>query len=138
VIKLSWPPKELNPNHTGKLRLKMRAQKAYRTEAWLSTLAVLPPAFRAPAETEIPMIVTFYPPDSRRRDRDNIIASFKRGQDGIAMAMHADDYWFRPRYQFGEPVNGGSVVVSFDHDDARPIGEIIRPIMRRLAENIAE
>lgn len=111
MIRLGWPPKELNPNHTGKLRAKMRAQKSYRTEAMVTALSALHGA-RAKPNVEIPMVITFYPPDNRRRDRDNMIASFKRGQDGIALALNADDHWFRPRYLFGEPVNGGAVVVT--------------------------
>lgn len=111
MIELSWPPKQLNPNHTGKLRLKMRAQKLYREEAQGATQAALGSAYRAPAHTEIPLIVTFYPPDRQRRDRDNMIAAFKRGQDGIALAMHADDHWFRPTYHFAEPVKNGKIVV---------------------------
>lgn len=111
MIQLSWPPKELNPNHTGRLRFKMRAQRIYREETQGATQAALGAAYRAPAETEIPLIITFYPPDGRRRDQDNMIAAFKRGQDGIALAMHADDHWFRPRYQFGPPCKPGKVVI---------------------------
>ena len=110
-IEISWPPRPLWPNHTGKLRLKMRAQKLYREEAQGATQAALGSAYRAPEGVEIPLVVTFYPPNNIRRDRDNMIAAFKRGQDGIARAIHADDHWFRPRYHFAEPVKNGRVVI---------------------------
>lgn len=112
MIRLSWPPRELSPNariHWGK---KSRATKNYRAEAVIATQAAFGAAYRAPNETEIPVIITFHPPDSRGRDDDNIIASFKAARDGIAQAMRTDDKWFRPRYQFGEPVNGGCVMVA--------------------------
>lgn len=86
VIRLGWPPKELNPNarvHWGK---KSRHTKAYRAEAVIATQAALKGAV-AVADTEIPLLVTFYPPDNRARDDDNIIASFKAARDGIAQAL---------------------------------------------------
>jgi crossover junction endodeoxyribonuclease RusA len=110
MIELSWPPKELNPNSTAKLRLKMRAKKAHRDEAYWATKAVLGPSYRAP-EGKIPLLVTFYPPDCRKRDDDNMQGAFKRARDGIAKAMGIDDHRFSPRYQVGEPVKGGRVVV---------------------------
>lgn len=40
----------------------------------------------------------FYPPDNRRRDRDNIIAAFKAGQDAIADVLGRDDSEFHVTY----------------------------------------
>lgn len=112
MIELSWPPKELNPNSTAKLRAKIRAKKAHRDEAFLATRAAFGAAFRLPADQLVHLVVTFYPPDNRRRDQDNCIASMKRAQDGIAKAIGVDDHFFRTRYQFGEPVKHGKVVIS--------------------------
>jgi crossover junction endodeoxyribonuclease RusA len=111
-IVLSWPPKELNPNSSAKLRAKLRAKKAHREEAYYATKAALGAGYRAPVDQELAIIVTFYPPDNRRRDEDNCIGSLKRAQDGIAQAIGLDDYYLRPRYQFAEPVKGGKVVIS--------------------------
>lgn len=111
MIEISWPPKELNPNSTAKLRSKMRARKAHREEAYYATKAALGASFRAVPDQELPLIVTFYPPDNRRRDRDNLIGSFKRAQDGIAQAIGLDDHFFRPSYHFAEPVKGAGKVV---------------------------
>ncbi len=110
-IELSWPPKELNPNSTAKLRDKMRAKKVHREEAYWATKAALGAGFRLPADQEVHLIIAFYPPDNRRRDRDNCIASVKRAQDCIAQAVGVDDHFFRPRYIFGEPVAGGKIIV---------------------------
>jgi len=114
LVELSWPPKELNPNYTGKLRSKLRAQKAHREEAFWSTKAALGCSYRAPEEGTISLIVAFYPPDRRKRDDDNMTGSFKRARDGIAKAMGVDDNRFRPRYVFGEPVHGGKIVVTIE------------------------
>jgi len=55
---------------------------------------------------------TFCPPDKRRRDRDNLIASMKAATDGIADALGIDDANFTATYSFGEPIKGGSVLVT--------------------------
>lgn len=36
----------------------------------------------------------FYPPDRRHRDDDNLVASFKAGRDGVALALGIDDRRF--------------------------------------------
>jgi hypothetical protein len=38
--------------------------------------------------------LNFYPRDRRKRDDDNLIASFKSGRDGIADALGVDDVNF--------------------------------------------
>lgn len=37
---------------------------------------------------------TFFPPDRRARDEDNLIASLKSSLDGIAQALRIDDRCF--------------------------------------------
>jgi crossover junction endodeoxyribonuclease RusA len=56
--------------------------------------------------------MTFCPPDKRRRDRDNLIASMKAATDGIADALGTDDSKFIVTYAMGSPVKGGSVEVT--------------------------
>lgn len=71
--------------------------------AWVLTLA-------AAAKGKL-LTVTFNPPDKRQRDRDNMIASVKAYQDGIADALGANDHTFSPEYRFGNPEILGRVVV---------------------------
>ena len=59
------------------------------------------------------MTITFHPPCKRKRDRDNMIAAFKSGQDGIAECMGVDDHRFVPTYRVGAPVKRGCVLVTF-------------------------
>ena len=86
----------------------MRAIKGYRETCWALCLGR---RAKLPAEGLIPMKITFHPPDRRPRDDDNMIASFKRGRDGMAHAFGVDDGRFRPTYHFAEPIKGGQVVV---------------------------
>lgn len=48
----------------------------------------------APDSPKIALWADFYPPDRRARDDDNMIASFKAGRDGIALALGIDDKRF--------------------------------------------
>jgi len=57
------------------------------------------------------VIITFHPPDKRKRDMDNMIAAFKAGQDGVADAIGVDDSKWVSSYRIGQPVKGGLVIV---------------------------
>jgi crossover junction endodeoxyribonuclease RusA len=59
----------------------------------------------------VKMQITFCPPDARRRDRDNMIASCKALMDGLSDAIGIDDRHFIPTYQIGEIRKGGAVIV---------------------------
>jgi crossover junction endodeoxyribonuclease RusA len=66
-----------------------------------------------------PLRVTLrvYPPDKRRRDWDNIIASLKSGLDGIADALGIDDSRFRLSIEMlPEVMKGGRVDVVVEAD----------------------
>lgn len=56
----------------------------------------------------------FSPPDKRRRDIDNMLASMKASLDGIALAIGCDDVEFCPVIlDRAPPEKGGSVLVEF-------------------------
>lgn len=103
TLHLPWPPKALSPNARTHWRPKSKATKGYRTLCWALAL-------EAKAEGRI-LRVIFHPPDGRKRDDDNIIASFKAGRDGIADATKVNDHHYRPEYVFGDPVRGGKIIV---------------------------
>jgi crossover junction endodeoxyribonuclease RusA len=108
-ITLSWPDRDLNPNSRVHWSAKAKAVKAARHEAgW-----ALRRTFRTkPGWDRVAVDMVFCPPDERRRDRDNLIASSKAIQDGIADALGVDDSKFTTTYSIGEPVKGGTVVVT--------------------------
>lgn len=105
---LPWPPKALSPNARTHWATKSRAAKAYRQACFLLCRAAgLPvPSGRAL------LAIEFVPPDRRRRDDDNCIASFKSGRDGVAEALGIDDSRFVTQTQISEEiVKGGAVRV---------------------------
>jgi len=63
-------------------------------------------------ETDLQIKITFCPPDKRRRDLDNLYATFKAYQDGIFEALGLDDCLIdRVILQRGELVKDGCVIV---------------------------
>jgi crossover junction endodeoxyribonuclease RusA len=91
-IILPWPPRELSPNARAHWRKKAPIAKAYKHACWALTKEsglVVPDALK------LSLWLDFYPPDNRHRDDDNIIAAFKSGRDGLALALGIDDKRFR-------------------------------------------
>lgn len=116
-VDLPWYPKQLTPNFKRRKHWSAyRKPTADYREAchWIvrqaclaEGLAILPTGLTLKS-------VTFYPPDRRHRDDDGMIGAFKAGRDGIADALGIDDRHFRPSYHFGEPVKGGSIVITIE------------------------
>jgi crossover junction endodeoxyribonuclease RusA len=110
-LSLPWPHKDLSPNARVHWAVKARRASIYRQVSYFRTL-------EAPGRRKVAMGpgnalgMTFCPPDARRRDLDNLIASMKSAQDGIASALGIDDSNFTTTYTIGEPVKGGAVHVT--------------------------
>lgn len=109
-IELPWPNSRLSPNARVHYQVLAKEKKAAKEQAYylvrqqVKKIPFLP-------EGNIPISITFYPPDKRRRDDDNCIASCKALRDGVALALCVDDFRFRPvTYSWGDPVKGGKVV----------------------------
>jgi len=102
-VYLPWPPKELSPNAKLHWAKKMKFKKSYREICWALTLEA---QLIAPKDGRFPVKITFYPPDKRHRDADNMIASMKAGFDGVADALKVDDKLFRPTFLFSDEVKG--------------------------------
>ena len=114
-ITLPWPDRRLSPNsrtHWGTLstvKAKARKDAAYLTFDAMQKHLATQAHFQG--EGKLPVKVTFYPPDNRRRDDDNMVASFKASRDGIADALGIDDRRFQPEYHFADPVKPGRIEV---------------------------
>jgi crossover junction endodeoxyribonuclease RusA len=112
VIELPFPPSVLNPNNkNGKHWATTNAAKAkYRNDCWV--LAMQSSRGYVPPDGPIALRLTFVqPPNRRRADVDNLLASCKAGIDGLAAALKVDDSRFEPMTicrAFGRP---GKVVV---------------------------
>lgn len=110
TLELPWPAKALSPNHRSRSHWpRTNALRTARQTAWV--LALKAGWGHQPLRAERQLVVTFCPPSRRRFDRDNLIASTKAYQDGIADALGCDDNTFRPSYKFDEPVKGGKILV---------------------------
>jgi crossover junction endodeoxyribonuclease RusA len=107
-ITLPWPPSILSPNTRVHWAPRAKAVASYRNECgWRARAQGVYPVEVGPVR----MTITFHPPDARRRDRDNMIASCKAMMDGLADAMILDDRFFIPTYQVGDIITGGGVTV---------------------------
>lgn len=108
MIELPFPPASLSGHNKGHWRSSSSIVAKHREWAKNATRAAMP---AVPAEGDIRVIVTFYPPDNRG-DRINFPNRMKAYFDGIADALGVNDKRFLPAFQFAEPVkNGGKVVV---------------------------
>lgn len=103
-ITLPWPPKELSPNARVHWGAKSKYTKAYRMEGFTAAHQAWWRGYKG--EGEIHLSVTFYQPDKRARDMDNMIASIKAGLDGIAQSMGVNDNRFRLHPSMGDNVGG--------------------------------
>ena len=111
MILLGWPPRELAPNGRYHFHAKAQAAKAYRTSAMFTALGEGP---TVGPERPLSVIVEFSPPDARKRDLDNMLASIKAGLDGISDAYGLNDYDINPiTIKRCDPVKGGRVIVRF-------------------------
>lgn len=115
MIVLPWPDKRLSPNARLHWRARVGPKQKEKIAAGWATASMkgfhdLRTRLQAD-DSPIPMRITFYPPDHRRRDDDNMIGSFKAARDGIAQALGVDDRRFRPHYFFEEPSKPGRVEV---------------------------
>lgn len=109
-----WPNSQLSPNARVHWAQKAKAAKAAKNIGFYA-------AKEAKAAVDwdgvIHVFITFYPPDRRARDDDNLIASFKNCRDGIAMALGVNDKRFRCHpFVHTETAKGGKVVVRLCKD----------------------
>jgi len=102
-VVLPWPPKELSPNASLHWSKKAKKKKEYREVCWVLTLEA---KLEVTGDGKIPMEITFYPPDKRHRDADNMVAALKSGLDGVADALKVNDKRFLPTFIFSEEVKG--------------------------------
>ena len=97
---LPWPHRDLSPNArvhwARKANVKKRARYTAMIQAHNAHFAALGNAKRVEVALE------FVPPDNRRRDLDNLIASMKAPLDGLADAMNIDDSCFTLRAEMAD------------------------------------
>lgn len=108
MIELPFPSSDLSGHHNVHWRVLGPVKKKHREWAKNATLAAALPELNP--KGDIMVTVVFYPPDCRG-DRVNYPNRMKPYWDGIADALKVNDRRFLPKFIFGEPVEGGKVVV---------------------------
>lgn len=106
MIELPFPPASLSGHNKGHWHAKSGIVAQHREWAKKATVAARP---FVPAEGDIRLSITFYPPD-RRGDRVNFPIRIKPLIDGIADGLGVNDNRFLPSYHFAEPCKPGKVV----------------------------
>lgn len=120
IVTLPWPDKRLSPNARVHWRVKADATRKAREDAAIALYAAARGGMRElraalVGDGPIPIKVSFYPPDGRHRDDDNLVSSVKAARDGLAAALGVNDRRFRPHYFFESPEKPGRVQVEFVH-----------------------
>jgi len=109
-VVLPWPDRMLSPNARVHWSQKAKVVRAARNAAWALSLEAKVPRMSVSARPRVE--IEFCPPDRRRRDTDNCIASAKASMDGLADALGVDDSRFISTYRMADPVKGGAVIVT--------------------------
>jgi Holliday junction resolvase RusA-like endonuclease len=92
ILKITFPwfLKELKPNWSGHYMQKAKAKAIYRSECERITLNTMRDTWKASNKLRI----TFYKPNNRHMDLDNMLASIKSGIDGMCDALQVNDKQF--------------------------------------------
>lgn len=109
VLVFSWPDSKLSPNNRKDLRALTSARHTAKEEAFYLVRG----AELSVGSAGLELTLTFYPPDRRRRDLDNLYSTFKAYQDGMFEALGVDDSIIeRVILQRGNVIPGGQVFVN--------------------------
>ena len=113
-VELPWPPRELNPNAHVHWTRSAEAKQTAKAQGCCLTMNTEHTGI-AP---EMEATYTFHPPDKRKRDIDNFLASMKHYQDGVCAALGIDDSRIkRTVIEWGAVVKGGKVVLRLEEAD---------------------
>jgi crossover junction endodeoxyribonuclease RusA len=119
-VVLPFPPVAANPNWHGPDWIKNKEKRKYRIDCgWHAKAAGLThslPCIRA-TSGKVHFRYDFFPPAGREPDEDNMDASFKAGQDGIADAIRVDDKRFQVERVFHAEQRGCVVVTLLDNPE---------------------
>jgi crossover junction endodeoxyribonuclease RusA len=113
VFELEWPDQAVSPNTGAHFMTKHRAKKKIRADTKYAVMEVLRKADHQLPDGVVTLKVLFRPSARSRSDKDNLIATFKAYQDGIADALGIDDRKFDSDFQMAQRQGlRGSVLVT--------------------------
>lgn len=111
-IELPYPDRKLSPNAQKRAWYNREAARKVAYDAgvvaaWATGKKLGPGNYR--------MTVIFHPPDARRRDLDNLLASMKPAIDGICKGLGIDDRQiYRIELGWGDVRRGGIVRIALE------------------------
>lgn len=94
VLWLPWPDPRLSPNRRLCWQRRSKLARQAREAGQIAARHQVGGDFAGFPPGKLSLWLTFYPPDKRKRDDDNLIASFKPYRDGIADALGINDARF--------------------------------------------
>lgn len=106
-VTFGWVPRECSPNWRGHWSKRAKAAKAYKQACWALTKEA---KLAVTWDGAIHLWITFNKPSRRVMDDDNLVAAWKNGRDGMALALGVDDSRFVV-HPFVSDRIAGSVVV---------------------------
>lgn len=114
IVVLPWPDMRLSPNSRMHWAVKAGVVAKARRDAAYATYEAVGGGLREAraafaGNDPISVRVTFYPPDKRHRDDDNLVGCIKSARDGIADALAINDRRFVSTHAFAEPASPGRV-----------------------------
>ena len=116
---LPWPNPKLSPNARVHWSVLAREKKKAKRDAYYAALEAGVKKIEA---DKVNVTVKFFPPDKRRRDSDNAIASMKAAIDGISLALGVDDSRFGLSFQWaGEIKMNGMVKVELSWEEKEEV-----------------
>src|SRR5688572_8133740 len=84
-IELPWPSPKLHPNKRLHWSVRAKEAKKARQAGYWATRSAEGRNLRIfDGVTRVPVVMTFHPPDRRRRDADGMMSSMKSSLDGIS------------------------------------------------------
>lgn len=109
VIELPWPSPALNPNGRAHWAAKAKEAKLAKATAFYAAKSICPSKLNW---SGVRIFWEFHPKTANMPDGDNLVASCKNFQDGIALAIGIDDSKFKTDYRISSPIKGGLVRVT--------------------------
>lgn len=113
-ITLPWPPSVLMPNSSKRhWRSKQPAAQLYKS---VCAIELREQDVGMVDADRVHLTITFCPPDLRRRDIDNALASIKYALDAVSEAIGVDDYFFGLTLLRGKPVAKGRIDIQITEE----------------------
>ena len=104
-----FPDAILNPNKIAHWTKKASAKKTSKTAGYYLAKEK---AVILDSEKRYIVKLVFCPPDNRKRDLDNLLASMKSALDGMCSGLGIDDSMIKPDPDWGPVTEGGKVEIT--------------------------